>query len=455
MIRVVTLMDRRGPTKIETTPALIRYEVKDILVDSSEIKYECDICNSELINEKKPEALQCKEGHFACKSCWEKCLVLRKECMICRTPIPSILMLSRSRYLENEYFNWLNSRLVVCPYSKLNTFRLNMGLPLINSVDTINTMVCNLGSMKFGELNSHLKSCESRIVQCKLCNARFVNKDSDKHQDECSKIYLQCGYCKNDILRSSLPNHKTNCTKYLIECNFCKKMVERASIQKHNNEDCQEYLVVCQFGNCGERLSRYKMSFHSLEHKYIDLLNEQNETIKEFNRKYSQLQFNYNQLKDETTNNNNNNNNGGVGGNNIKIYTNTWIINDYRSVANKVPHKMSIKSNIFTVGTHSFFLRLYPNGHPGRPGKFSIYLERVNDGDGALLHFLTSISIGNVFRSQEIDFERSNGPVFAFEPHLDSKIVFNRTPFGGGLEIEVTINILQEKILPLTKIIIE
>ncbi|KAM9989101.1 hypothetical protein ACTFIY_005143 [Dictyostelium cf. discoideum] len=281
-----------------------------------------------------------------------------------------------------------------------------MGLPPIINSDIINKMICNHGSMKFSELNNHIKICESRLVQCKLCNVRFVNKDFDKDQNECSKIYLQCGYCKNDILRSSLSNHKTNCSKYLIECNFCKKMVERGSIQKHNSEDCQEYLVFCKFNTCGERLSRYKMSFHSLEHKYIDLLKEQNETIKEFNEKYSQLQFNYNQLKS--------------GGN-----------------------------------THNFYLRLYPNGPPGRPGKFCIYLEKLNDGDGVLLNFLASISIGNVNMEQEIDFERSKNQTFAFEPQLDSKIVLNRTPIGGGMEIEVTINILQEKIPPLTQIIID
>ncbi|EAL68238.1 hypothetical protein DDB_G0278131 [Dictyostelium discoideum AX4] len=230
-----------SPTRITQTAIPIKYEIKDILFDSDEEKYECIICSLELFIGSEPKALQCKEGHLACRSCWERYLSTNKKCMTCKTPISSISELSRNRFLENEYSNWLKDRLVFCPNSNENVFRLNMlGLPAINnSNQTLHQDLCNHGVMKFSELENHYKVCESRILQCDLCLIKFFSKDSDKHQNECSKVYSKCVYCNSNIQRSSLSDHhKTHCTKYLIECSHCKIMIKRDTKTKHINDDC-------------------------------------------------------------------------------------------------------------------------------------------------------------------------------------------------------------------------
>ncbi|KAM9989100.1 hypothetical protein ACTFIY_005142 [Dictyostelium cf. discoideum] len=199
-----------------------------------------------------------------------------------KIPISSISGLSRNRYLENEY----SERLVFCPNSNQNVFRLNMlGLPAIsnenNSRDqSLHQDLCNHGPMKFSELENHYKVCQSRILQCDLCLVKFCSKDSDKHQNECSKVYSNCEFCNINILRSSLSDHhKTHCKKYLIECPHCKIMIERDTKTKHLNDDCQDIMVLCQEHLCGKRFIRSKMQIHSLEHSVAKLMN-QNEIIK-------------------------------------------------------------------------------------------------------------------------------------------------------------------------------
>ncbi|KAM9948733.1 hypothetical protein ACTFIT_009931 [Dictyostelium discoideum] len=455
-----------SPTKITPKVIPIKYEIKDILVDSDEEKYECDICTLELFIESEPKALQCKEGHLACRRCWERYLSTNKQCMTCKTPISSISELSRNRYLEKEYSNWLNDRLVFCPNSNENVFRLNMsGLPAINnSNQTLHQDLCNHGAMKFSELQNHYKACESRILQCNLCLIKFCSKDSDKHQNECSKVYSKCEFCNSNILRSSLSDHhKTHCTKYLIECPHCKIMIKRDTITKHINDDCEEIMITCSEYLCGKRFTRSKMQIHSLEHSVTKLMN-QNEIIKKDNQnldqekkieeiklKLNNLLNNYIQLKNEIA---------VLKQNSFKemVYSNKWIIPEYRSFNALYTHKKSKNSNDFQVGSHTFYIKIYPNGQAGKQGKFGVFLER-KPRYGILLKYMfsfsllppedstaTKVSLGPIHR----DFEESRSLSCGTNVFTDSrKVLKDFLNEKGELEISFSITIQDEKIIPL------
>ncbi|KAM9952686.1 hypothetical protein ACTFIR_007740 [Dictyostelium discoideum] len=457
-----------SPTRITPTAIPIEYEIKDILVDSDEEKYECDICTLELFNESESQALQCKEGHLACRSCWERYLGTDKKCMTCKTPISSISELSRNRYLEGEYSNWIDNRLVFCPYSKENIFRLNMsGLPAINNSrdQTLHQDICNHGAMKFSELGNHYDICESRILQCNLCLIKFCRKDSDKHQNECSKVYSKCEYCNLNIQRSSLSvHHITFCTKYLIECSHCKIMIQKVTKTKHLIDDCEEIMILCQEYSCGKRFTRSKMQIHSLEHSVTKLMNQneiikkdnqsflnQEKKIEEINRKLNILLYDYTQLKKEMTALKQN-------GFIVKEYSNKWIIPEYRNFSALYTHKKSEISNDFQVGSHTFNIKIYPNGVAGKQGKFAIFLER-KPRSGILLKYMFSFYLippeGSTATIESLgpchrDFEESRTLSWGTKVFTDSrKVLKDFLNEKGELELSFSITIQDEKIIPL------
>ncbi|KAM9982353.1 hypothetical protein ACTFIZ_006869 [Dictyostelium cf. discoideum] len=455
----------QSPTKITTKPIPIKYELKDILVDSDEEKYECEICTLELFIGSEPKAFQCKEGHLACISCWERCLSTNKNCMTCKIPISAISQLSRNRYLEKEY----SDRLVFCPNSNEDVFRLNMlGLPAINNVNngdqTLRQDLCNHGAMKFSELENHYKTCESRILQCNLCLIKFCSKDSSKHQNECSKVFSKCEFCDSNILRSSLSDHhKIYCTKYLIECTHCKIMIERDTNTNHINDDCQDIMILCKEYLCGKRFTRSKMQIHSLEHSVTKLMN-QNEIIKkenqsflnqekkmeEINQKLITLLIDNAKLKNEIT---------VLKQNGFKEieYSNKWVIPSYRTVSEIYTHKNCKESKNFRVGPHTFNIKIYPNGQAGKQGKFSVYLIRKSKPDTPLKYSFsfslippdgsTATIVTSVARK---DFEESKNLSWGFGVFTDSKIVLKDfLNERGELELSFSVTIQDEKIIPL------
>ncbi|KAM9989098.1 hypothetical protein ACTFIY_005140 [Dictyostelium cf. discoideum] len=451
-------------TKISPIIIQIKYEIKDILVDSDEEKYDCVICNLELFIGSETKALQCKEGHLACRSCWERYLSTNKNCMTCKTPISSIAGLARNRYLENEYSNWLKDRLVFCPNSNQNVFRLNMlGLPANNNNEnsgrdqSLHQDLCNHGAMKFSELENHYKVCQSRILQCNLCLVKFCSKDSDKHQNECSKVYSNCEFCNINILRSSLSDHhKTHCKKYLIECPHCKIMIERDTKTKHLNDDCQDIMVLCQEYLCGKRFIRSKMQIHSLEHSVAKLMNHK-EIIKdnqsflyqpkmdEINQKLNNLIYENTQLKNEITL---------LKQNGFKVveYSNKWIIPDYRGVSALYINKLFKNSKDFQVGSHTFNICIYPNGDAGKQGKFVVFLERKPRSD-ILLKYRFSFSLippGNSKAINVSNFEESRELCWGSRNLIESKKVLKHfLNERGELELSFSIFIHDEKIIPL------
>lgn len=95
------------------------------------------------------------------------------------------------------------------------------------------------------EYLNHLKTCNSRPLQCEHCGEFF--KNLEEHKSVCPLNMTTCEDCEQEIFLGDLQTHKrSDCPDTLISCPYqeqgCKSMVKRKDIPVHLKENSHDHL---------------------------------------------------------------------------------------------------------------------------------------------------------------------------------------------------------------------
>ncbi len=98
------------------------------------------------------------------------------------------------------------------------------------------------------EFATHKERCKYRPIECQFCKERFGYKDMDIHTVMCEKQPLKCYKCDVEYMGSHL------CINDVIKCVYCNEEFRRKDKFNHDLI-CEELLVECKYSYCG---CRYK-----------------------------------------------------------------------------------------------------------------------------------------------------------------------------------------------------
>ncbi|KAN0022567.1 hypothetical protein ACTFIU_004765 [Dictyostelium citrinum] len=317
--------------------------------------FNCIICSFPLF-----DGLQCKRGHGACKTCWEKIIGIngKKECHLCRIPTKSLDDLSKNLYLEKEIFK----QKVSC----LNNGREKFGNTLIVKSDG----GCKRQDIPIEKLLHHIRNeCGYLLVDCKYSKdcKYYKHIPFEQHQNECQFMSIHCpGLCgKKDS--------RMNIIKHLETPNSCKPLINsNSSSDKKNNNDSiiielqktyQNQIKAIKEDAQSEIEALKKISIFS-NYRIEELESE----VEELKDRFSSLETMLNRLDDSATSR-----------------SGTILINGWRSKLLKLEVFEQIFEELFYIGTNRFYLKVYPFGDCyDNEGFVSVKLCRVDDEDSHL-----------------------------------------------------------------------
>ncbi|KAM9983180.1 hypothetical protein ACTFIZ_005792 [Dictyostelium cf. discoideum] len=334
--------------------------------------YNCVICSFPLF-----DGLQCKRGHGACKSCWEKIIGEngKKECHSCRISIKSLDDLSKNLYLEKEIFK----QKVSC----LNNGREKFGNTLVIKSDG----GCKRQDIPIEKLLHHIKNeCGYLLIDCKYSrDCKYYKQISlEQHQNECQFMSIHCpGLCGKKDLRM-------NIIKHLETPNSCKPLISinNSNSNNYNNNNNNNNNNSSDLnGEAIIKLSNQIVEIQKVYQKEIKTIKENSaseiaalqdslyysksriknleDELEELKDRFSNLESMLNILDDSTTSR-----------------SGTILINGWKMKLKSLDVGDAIVEEEFYIGTNRFYLRVYPFGDSyDNQGYVTVKLGRIDGED--------------------------------------------------------------------------
>ncbi|EAL73330.1 hypothetical protein DDB_G0267754 [Dictyostelium discoideum AX4] len=367
--------------------SLISITLDELLINEDiNDDYTCCVCECLLI-----EALQCRNGHVACKNCFIKIVKSKKECMTCRCEIKSIESLSKNRYLEKE-IRKLN---INCPNSflkrelNLNNNNKNGNGNEGSSANEIEQpqqpqqqqpqeLIKDINNgckeiLTIDQLDSHLKQCEYRFLKCTnlyandlcseldICGYDYRYNQSEKHRDECPYGIIGCTLCGKDCSRVDIESHTENhCPKLLVKCPTCNQdqLIARCDLDDHLSVDCAMIEIDCilKESGCKERVKRNQLANHLSSDNHLlfinNQFNQQNDIINQLKLELSHCN-DLNEILTAKLDRYNNDN---------TMFRGKWVISNWTDKLNQYPPKKYLSLDFNLSQNKPFSIRVYPNG---------------------------------------------------------------------------------------------
>ncbi|KAN0037977.1 hypothetical protein ACTA71_000149 [Dictyostelium dimigraforme] len=324
----------------------IKFTINDVLLNQEYLKnknkYSCQIC-FEFIYKKS--IYQCKSGHSACKECWEKSLERKKECMTCRCEVKSIIELSRSSVIEQDF----GKKECCCIYSFTDEIVKEKYILFFG--ESPNKRILNKDEINgckeiimVDEIDSHFQKCKFKFVSCQNngCNKAVRFHSSEEHKEQCGFKLVPCQYCKTDeITKNQLVNHYDEYPKVSIDCpQGCSMKIERDQILSHKENHCKYF----EYG-CKAQMKRSDLQYHFVNVNHQIFMGNLIDTITKINKTYISKKVFSNSLKFFP-----------------HSYKNKWIISEFSKVAKELEFPKKFKSPVFSINSSQFFISIYPNG---------------------------------------------------------------------------------------------
>ncbi|KAM9963531.1 hypothetical protein ACTFIW_006762 [Dictyostelium discoideum] len=343
--------------------------------------YNCLICSFPLF-----DGLQCKRGHGACKSCWEKIIGEngKKECHSCRISIKSLDDLSKNLYLEKEIFK----QKVAC----LNNGREKFGNTLVIKSDG----GCKRQDIPIEKLLHHIKNeCGYLLIDCKYSrDCKYYKQISlEQHQNECQFMSIHCpALCGKKDSRMNINKHleTPNSCKPLISINNSNSNSNGSGSSNGNGNGKDEESIIKLSNSIVEIQKSYQNQIKkikenseseiaalkdSLYYSKSRIKNLEDE-VEELKDRFSTLESMISKLDDSATSR-----------------SGTILINAWRMKLKSLDVGDSIVEEQFYIGTNRFYIRIYPFGDSyDNEGYVTVKLGRI-DGEDYHLDIGLKVSI--------------------------------------------------------------
>ncbi|KAN0050125.1 hypothetical protein ACTA71_003228 [Dictyostelium dimigraforme] len=318
--------------------------------------FNCLICSLPLF-----DGLQCKRGHGACKSCWERIIGTggKKECHLCRIQIKSFDDLSKNLYLEKE----ISKQKVSC----LNNGKEKFGNTLVVKSDG----GCKRQDIPIENLLYHIKNeCGYLLIDCKHSKdcKYYKHIPLEQHQNECQYISIHCpGLCgKKDS--------RMNIIKHLETPNACKPLIKDngGNNNNYNNNENINLIIERTYQNqikaikenAESEISRLKSQLSLSNLRIADLADE----IEELRASFLRMESKFDILEESTT---------GRSG--------TIIINGWRMKLKSMCYGEAVARETFYIGKNNYCIRVYPMGNCYKNRGFvSVELGRFDNEESHL-----------------------------------------------------------------------
>ena len=206
---------------------------------------ECPVC---LLVLREPYQVTCC-GYSFCRSCIDH---IRAECQLCPTCQEDISDTFPNKGLQRSLYEFE----VYCSHKK-------EGCEWVGELGQLDPHLnLNPSSNKLHE------GCQFADVQCAHCSGAFARHEVAAHQSEqCPKRPFKCEHCGNfeSTYEDVIDNHLPVCGFCPVQCpNDCGTTPERQNLQKHQDCECPNALVQCDFSyaGCDMTLPRAKIPAH-------------------------------------------------------------------------------------------------------------------------------------------------------------------------------------------------
>lgn len=101
-----------------------------------------------------------------------------------------------------------------------------------------------------GALCAHvLSDCSETVVKCPMeCGKEMKRANLQTHLKDCPQREVQCGFCELKIKFKDKQTHEASCLKNVVVCpNGCGKSLPAPMIELHSKEECTEGKRACKF----------------------------------------------------------------------------------------------------------------------------------------------------------------------------------------------------------------
>lgn len=91
---------------------------------------------------------------------------------------------------------------------------------------------------------------------CNGCGERLLRRDIDTHLKVCIKRPVQCEHCTKEIIYADLTKHQVlMCANFPVQCTLCGQTgIRRKDISSHiddNTGDCPHTIIPCRYASYG------------------------------------------------------------------------------------------------------------------------------------------------------------------------------------------------------------
>ncbi|CAD8098893.1 unnamed protein product [Paramecium sonneborni] len=161
----------------------------------------------------------------------------------------------------------------------------------------------------------HFESkCEYKLINCKYCLCKILQRDSQTHLSECEQRPIKCMWCSKIFSYFDHLNHSDKCPSRIFKCTQCLKNIPYSKINIHTQNYCQNKQIKKQ-------KKEYLESKLEIEKVKAELLRKMKK-IKKLERLIKrQKQMNQEYLNEQNLNNDSINSNVDI----LQLETQNWL----------------------------------------------------------------------------------------------------------------------------------